>query len=290
MLAFAHIDKTAGTTIFHILRQSFGAGHCDVRLPSRRNAPGRSPVYTVQDLRRIQRWHWNLRSIAGHAIAPYSDLALVPQLFLFTFLRDPVERCISDYLYSITHWGRTWSWNEWLDQSPRARNWQTYCLSQGQDAQRAIEIVENRVKFVGLVERFDESLLLLRQAHPCAEWDLFYRPQNIGRSNPLRDQLRADRRVWAELEEANQADRQLYRHACEILFPKQVAQYRGTLADDARALGRSRDGMRANCRRQLRRVANRLMRNVYDPAIFRRSIPRLFSLRFLDKWPRPRVQ
>ena len=152
MLAHVHIMKTAGQTFRAILRQSFPGSHCDLIV-------GRPA--TASDVRWAKRFYPGLKSIAGHCVTPHSDLetaGLNPRYF--TFLRDPCERCVSHYQFSMQRRGSRIPFEQWL---PKYANFQTRILSKSQDASQAIEVLDRRIGFVGLVERFNESLVLFRQ-------------------------------------------------------------------------------------------------------------------------------
>jgi hypothetical protein len=70
---------------------------------------------------------------------------------------------------------------------------------------------------VGLMERFDETLLLLRRAFGWR--DIFYVPQNVSARRPRRDELPPN--VLEAVVEANQVDVKLYQYV-KTLFDEQV--------------------------------------------------------------------
>src|SRR5215468_545457 len=76
MYAFVHIEKTGGSTLNTIFRRSFGARHCDVRLPLAKRPNDRHDdrvCVQAEDLRRVRRLYRNLRGISGHNVKPYAD-------------------------------------------------------------------------------------------------------------------------------------------------------------------------------------------------------------------------
>ena len=90
MLAFAHLRKTAGTTMITVLRRNFGA-----RLFESRKFAAR-PDFCSDDLKRVQLLYRRLECIAGEQLSPSTDLySEHPELRFFTFLRDPISRCVS---------------------------------------------------------------------------------------------------------------------------------------------------------------------------------------------------
>ena len=214
MLTHVHIMKTAGQTICGILRQSFAGNHCDLVVPR--------PA-TAKDIRWAMRFYPGLKSIAGHCVVPYGDLEQAgfrPRYF--TFLRDPIERCVSHYQFSVQKNHCRQSFDRWLT---RHANFQTKILSSTDDASRAIELLEKRICFVGLVERFNESLVLLRHWSGNDAFDVRYRSRNIATDNRIKKQLLASPGTVARIEELHTADLQLYAHARDIIYARQTAQF-----------------------------------------------------------------
>jgi len=210
--------KTAGQTICGILRQSFPGNHCDLVVPR--------PAL-ARDVRWALRFYPRLKSIAGHCVVPYSDLETAgfsPRYF--TFLRDPVQRCVSHYQFSVQKNGLRQRFDRWLVMHT---NYQTQALSNTQQAARAIEILEERVGFVGLVERFHESLVLLRQWSGGA-LDVRYRARNIAVDNSIKQKLLADPDTVARIREYHEADDKVFAYARDVIYPRQVRQFGAGLA------------------------------------------------------------
>jgi hypothetical protein len=214
MLAHVHIMKTAGQTICGILRHSFPGRHCDLIVPR--------PA-TASDVRWARRFYPRLASIAGHCIVPYGDLeaaGLAPRYF--TFLRDPVERCVSHYQFSVQKNGCKLPFETWLK---RHANFQTRTLCNAADADRAIELLEKQIGFVGLVERFNESLVLLRHWSGEGQIDLRYRSRNIAANNGIKKELLSHPRTMALIHEHHTADQKLLAHVHSVTYPRQIARF-----------------------------------------------------------------
>jgi hypothetical protein len=219
MLAHVHIMKTAGQTICSILRQSFSGHHCDLVVPRPAMA---------KDLRWAMRFYPALKSIAGHCAVPYGDLEVAgfaPRYF--TFLRDPIDRCISHYQFSVQRNGCRQPFERWLE---RHANYQTRALSDTQDASRAIDILEERIGFVGLVERFNESLVLLRRWSGTNELDVRYRSRNIATNNRIKKRLLTDPATVARIKECHAADSKLYAYTRDVIYPRQKERFGPRLA------------------------------------------------------------
>jgi hypothetical protein len=234
MYAFVHIEKTAGTTINSILRRSFGVRHCDIRLPlvKRRNDRRDHRAFVeADDLRRVRRLYRKLRGIGGHNVKPYADLkSECPDIQFFTFLRNPASRFRSHFLNRAPGHSRE-ALNEWIS-SEWVNNWQTKMIAGEANAQKAIELIKSRFSFVGLTERFDESLLMLRRWLREPAFRVEYRSLNCisGKHRP-RDAARNKSdmsylelpEVRAQIQAANAEDQKVYDFVTSTVYPGQLA-------------------------------------------------------------------
>ncbi|REK19546.1 MAG: hypothetical protein DWQ37_00300 [Planctomycetota bacterium] len=275
MYAFVHIEKTAGTTLNSILRRSFGTRHCDVRLPvAKRFADRRDQRVCVEaaDLRRVQRLYRRLRGIAGHNVKPYADLeAACPEIRFITLLRDPASRFRSHFLNRGEGPGRA-EFERWIAQ-PWVHNWQTKMIAGEANAAKAIELIATRFGYVGLTERFDESLLLLGDWLQEPDFEPAYRPRNqLARKTRPRDKMRARidmsylelHEVRGQISDANAEDQRVYDYVLEHVYPRQQAAYAGNLENDVWHLKQ----LLAEVGTLSEPVSGRLMRNyVYKPLL-----------------------
>jgi len=270
-----HIEKTAGRTVRAVLLRSFGAGHCEIRTPyaRREDESGDHRVWvTSDDLRKVRRIYRGLRGIAGHNVKAYSDLHLAfPEVRYFAFLRDPVKRYLSHFKNRSRAHGREdferWAASGWT------HNWQTKMLAGEASAQRAIDLIAERVGFVGFTETFDESLLMLGQWLREPGFRPEYRAVNqLVAKQRARDSARAQTdlsyletpEVHERLRAINSLDQQVYEFARRERQARQRQDYVGDLAADVAAM-RERNRQLSEWREPL---SSRLLRNwVYKPAL-----------------------
>jgi len=276
--AFVHIDKTGGRTVRAVLQRSFGAGHCEIRTPYARRPtdPNDRSVYvTGDDLRRVRRIYRHLRGIAGHNVKPCSDLDRVcPDVRYFTQLRDPVRRYLSHYKNKARSYDRA-DFDRWAAIEEMS-DFQVRTLAGEPNLQKAIDLLANRVGFVGLTEKFDESLLMLGQWLGEPDFRPEYQPVNrLADKGRRRDAVReaADLsyleapEVRDRLQELNALDQQLYDFAVREHFARQLRDYRGDLATDVAALRRRNEQLTD----WSEPLSARLLRNwVYKPALILR--------------------
>jgi hypothetical protein len=231
MLAFIHIEKAAGSTISSILRRSYGLRHAEVC--GWRNAwSTEDDLVLPEDLERT-RWIFPaLQSIAGHGVKPYAGLERVcPGIRYYTFLREPLDRCASHFQFQIQVMKKRVSFEQWI-RTAGYRNFQTQKLTGGEDAAAAIEMLEQRIEFVGLMERFNESLVMLRRRFPDEPLDICYRAKNVATDSSIKKQLLDDTASRELLVQANQEDCKLYDYVRKALYPRQQRQYGESLAAD----------------------------------------------------------
>lgn len=222
---FHHIPKTAGTTLNTILDAAF-APH-EVR-----------SVYGEHEYEQFFALHsgalTECRLLRGHLLVKDFDglLAQHPRMRIVTFLREPVARVVSEFRFL-----RTWpqghiharlnadglSLRDYVESAERRyvfrnNNLMTTLVSgisalehPGAALARAKRNVAERFAFTGVMERFDESLLLL--ARLMGLKDMVYEAHNVARPHSARP----DAETLARIAERNQLDTALHLFASELL-------------------------------------------------------------------------
>lgn len=226
MLAHVHIMKTAGQTVCDILRRSFPGNHCDLRCGN---------FASKRDVQFSRNFYPNLQSISGHAVRAWSDLATIPGIRFFTVLREPIKRCVSHYQFDLVRNNRSIDFLEWLAQKP---NYQTQFLCRTENAQQAIDILEEKIGFVGLVEDFDRSLTMLGSwsGHQLAART---KSRNVSFDQSIKQRILSNDKYVEAMHLAHEADLKVYRYATEEIYPRQLALY-GDESQVSEAFGSSR--------------------------------------------------
>lgn len=211
----------------------------------------------------------------------------------FTLLREPVARVLSHYGFSV---GRYRPGDTSLAGHMAAHveaNLQTRLLAGPPDQIASLSPAERLERarhnlracaVVGLTERFDETMMLLRKAYG---WRMpFYERRNVGKQRLSREDLPAE--VIRQIEADNSLDMALYADAQE-LFAAQVRRYGPNLGRDVqvfRLLNRLwQHGQKA--RAWPRETAAAANRRIVDPAYaalarwggLRRLLPARFAPR-----------
>jgi hypothetical protein len=230
MLAFVHVEKAAGTTIVQILRRSYGMRHCNIQ--AWRN---RVQDLMPNDLRTVRWLHPGLASITGHIIKPYNHLEKVdPKIRFYTILREPLTRCASHYQHQVQRMGVRKPFPKWIAAVP-FQDFMTRKMAGRADVELAKQMLRDRFIFVGLLEKFDESLVMLRRAIGRPRLDIRYTRERVAADNSIKKQVMEDPECRALLQQHNQLDAELYRYVSEELYPRQREDYGPSLADDLAA-------------------------------------------------------
>lgn len=274
MLAFVHIAKTGGRSVEWMLRSAFGAAHCEADdwgppPPDPFAVSVVVPKWGPEDLRRLRRLWPGLRCVSGHPITLWAGLeAAAPDLRFFAFLREPVRRGASHYAFQLDNDRHPLPWERWVDW-PVHHDHQTKMLSRTADPDDAIRRIQATGAFIGLTERFDESLVLMERLF-APGLDIAYARRNTAARKGPAEELLADPGKRALLERMYAADRIVHQWVTTELYPGYVRAYGPHLARDVEAFRERRHRV---CRRNLylNRVANRLL----FPAARRVLAPRL---------------
>lgn len=254
MIAFVHVAKTGGRTIEAMFRSAHGHRHCVApRLnPVERLDPSQTrftiPKYGAEELACIQAVMPGMKSLGGHHIALWSNVEEhFDDVQYLLFLREPLRRGASHYQYHLQHddftdrYGfRNFTWNQWVE-------WETHhdhqlkMISPNVDVEEAIGLLRTKRVFVGLMERFDESLVLFRRLF-APGLRISYRRKNTARQNEIAKELLQDPRKVEQIRRMYANEFPLYEYVANELYPTYVREYGSRLGEDVeRFVSRERD-------------------------------------------------
>lgn len=263
MLVFIHINKTAGRTVRYILRSSFGVRHCEAEPWQARDSSDQP--FSARDLKLSRKVYPRLESIGGHRVTGYTDLQDNGTEFkYFAFMRDPVKTCASRFQYNIQYRGKkNLDFEEWI-QRDWTRNSQIKLIAGSADIDSAIRIIREKNIFIGLTERFDESMVLLKGLR-ANNLNISYQRVNVASDNSIAQKILSNESTRQMLIEANRVDQQLYDYVSQELYPLWQKDYGPSLASDLAKYQQVRD----NTFNQWNLTTSRLKQFlVYRPLIY----------------------
>lgn len=238
---FLHIPKTAGTTLYGILwrlyegEEIYTIDHVNHSLNDFKLLP---------DERKEK-----IKMLTGHINFGIDQFLPQPATY-FTFLRDPVALAISYFYYlrgELTHphhqLAQSMSLEDYMDRrldenmsnvqtrmlAGRGKSGQYYECTEA-DLETAKNNLQHAFAVVGLTDKFDETLVLLRQAYGWQ--NVYYARMNVTRNKPKRNAISQE--TLSVIKQANQLDSELYRFATD-LFAEQVRQYGSSFNRDVQA-------------------------------------------------------
>ena len=218
---FLHIPKTAGTNIHNIL-------HREYRSEERFSFVSTRDEEKFVSLSESEKE--KIEILIGHQNFGLHEHFKRPSTY-FSFMRNPVERIISAYYYYLNNpsfpaaikmkENKINSLKEFVECGlfPMEDNMQTRFIGGGRDIafgkctdelfEKAISNIEKYFSVVGTEEKYDESLLLLKNNYGWKKWP-FYSRLNVNKKKPNISEF--DLSTMNAIRNANLVDEKLYQY------------------------------------------------------------------------------
>ena len=245
---FLHVPKTAGTTLNRLIEWEYPVLQIYSVDPvlftwSSKHLRGLSP-------RRLQ----SIRMFKGHMLFGLHEVLPQPATYI-TVLREPVDRVLSAFYFMRSYklhplyWKfrrENWTLEDFVNRSPRTNvqckiiagaEYEAPCTAE--ICARAMENIERHFTVVGLSERFEESLALMKLRYG---WKLeSYSSFNVTRARPRKRDL--PQSTLDLIVEKNSFDVALYDFASKR-FEEAVRQNAGEVARISQELKAARERTR----------------------------------------------
>lgn len=263
MYGFIHIYKSAGMTLKYMLRASYGASHFDVE-PL---AGVKQPIpFSEKDLSFVLGIKSNLAGFAGHRVKAFAEMGVYSdRINYFTIMRDPIVRAASAFQYSYNYQkkynGKILSFEEWLE-DPYSSNLHCKMISGVSSFEVTVDIVEKKNIFIGNINNYYESLVMLKRAH-LSKLNIIKSSFNVSNNNRLSNKIMSDKRLRVHLIETNAEDQKLFDYATNVLYQKYISEYGLGLDEEVSKLPNV-----FTFKQRCRLLANKVFRNtIYKPML-----------------------
>jgi len=232
--------KNGGTTLKYIFRNNYGFNCFE----------NDADIFKPDDLRYLLKINRNMSVISGHAFRSVNKLESVcSNIKYITLLRNPIDRYISHYNHGRSKDYHSMPIRERLKLAGE-RNYQTKFIigkknfkersfiASEKELEKAKKILNEHFIFVGLVEEFDLSLILMKKMLNFDSFELFYQKRNVTSKKFVSKKSISDE-VLSDIKDANRLDFQLYDFVRDNIFKEQIRKYdrdyKKTLEDFKRA-------------------------------------------------------
>lgn len=222
-ICLIHIEKNGGTTFNQILHDNLSRFFS---IEYHRKTNGE---FGKEYLRKFLR-STSARGVGGHTVKPYLGYESVVKrpVFYIAFLREPVKRYVSLVNHRMYQ-----KWSPDIEHTftfERYQDYQTRHLTGKRELKEAIETIQ-RINFVGILEQYDLSLLLLRQQlKPYFDLKINYEKANVAkdRNTNFYSKDTLSETHLNRIKTENALDIQLYQKGLEQ-FEEMKANYEGDL-------------------------------------------------------------
>ncbi|HWO75370.1 MAG TPA: sulfotransferase family 2 domain-containing protein [Bacillus sp. (in: firmicutes)] len=217
ILIYLHLPKTGGTTFLSILEGNYSLDE-------------RIPVYTEPNINHFQyveaKIQENTKCIYGHTLFGIHEALSLPATYM-TFLRDPVERVISEYYFNFykPHVLNKKSLvfknlEEFVSHKDFCNLQSKYLFGRNSLPKNAFDRIKQNIdqyfSVIGITELFDESVFLLKKQFG---WNkIEYTRKNVTASRPKKEYLQKS--LLEKIIENNQLDLAVYHYAKYLLLTK----------------------------------------------------------------------
>ncbi len=246
MLAYIHVGKTGGQSIETMLANSYGAAYSTAPEWGRRAGEEITedgfvvPKFRPEDLRRLRKLCPWTKCVGGHPVTLWSGFDEVIPTTWFSMVREPLARGASHFQYNLKEEvGIARQWDDWV-KWPVHHNHQVKMFSPDCSADDAIRRIVEKNVFVGLTEKFDESLVLLKKlVEP--NLNISYRRTNTANNNSMAKDVLSSPDKVQKLKEMYSEELPLYDFISQEWYPRFQKEYGPTLEADVENFRKNRE-------------------------------------------------
>lgn len=267
IIIFSHIPKCGGVTMNYILRRHFGLKHIETIQKYQNN----KMIFNNDDLLFQIKINPFVNSIAGHGFACL-DINRIniknKNLLFYTMLRNPIDRVFSQYRFQVKRYNLSDDFNKWF-QEYHISNGIVKHIAGSNNLGLAMDILSNNYQAVGLMEKYDESLLIFKQRLSLQGINLHYKIKNV--TNKSERDKEIEYKYKDMVISNNLNDIKLYEFVLNTIWENQIDDYNLSKleADLSKEFCTQNDHLYEPISSHLKVGLNRAYRNVFYKPIDR---------------------
>jgi len=196
-----------------------------------------------------------VNGLGGHRVDPRVDY--FGNQFLFSMIRDPLDRFISHYNWQVNIMNKERTIEEFLEVE-YFLNFQTFRLTGYRDIERAREIIETRYDFIGLLEDFSYSMSILSEELLGSKDKLIYEHSNTSKYKTALKKADLSQKTIAKIKECNQVDFEVYELVKEGFYKNHGVQKQKIINNSLKL---------SQVDHIKRKLANRYLGNILQPLV-----------------------
>lgn len=153
LICFIHIERSGGTTLHHVLRRTSINYYS---IPSNRGKYGIN--LSVNNLNRLLKALPFITGVGGHTLKSFMKYEefINREISYFTFLRNPIDRYLSQYNYILKYFNKDLTFDDYLS-NKRFQNFIVKHICGEEELDKAVKEID-KYDFVGFTDDYEESI------------------------------------------------------------------------------------------------------------------------------------
>lgn len=224
IIAFSQVTRCGGVTANALLQSYFGLKHFDIFGEISNNLM----TYDEKDLLFDMKIHPFACSFAGH-FSSHLNIDNISKInnkkvLFYTMLRNPIDRVFSKYRFQVNRYNLPNDFNAWFKKYHIPNGMINHFVG-SDNLELAKEILTHKYTAVGILEKFDESLLIFKKKLSLEGMNLKYKIKNDTIKLKSDEQKKIEDKYREMVISSNVNDLKLYEYVLNTIWKAQVKDY-----------------------------------------------------------------